>query len=135
MARLRGTIAVIVLIIASTPSFANETAIETIAYEASGEDLLGQVAVACVIRNRAEKQNKTIEQICKAPYQFSCWNPKTKLNKRTKLEIEKARLAWQLSESFLFSATHYHALNCNPYWSKSLTYLCTIGNHKFYQQS
>ena len=47
----------------------------TIYGEARGESIEGQIAVACVIRNRVNSQNKTYTEICQAPFQFSCWNP------------------------------------------------------------
>jgi spore germination cell wall hydrolase CwlJ-like protein len=124
------TIATVIL--TATICFASEIAIKTIAYEASGEELIGQIAVACVIRNRAEKKHLTFEQVCKQPYQFSCWDKSAQLRKRTDRELANARLAWELSEHFSFPATHYHTIHCNPYWAKSLTEITTLGAHKFY---
>src|SRR5665213_1243171 len=49
-----------------------ETLALTIYGEGRGESIEGQIAIACVIRNRAV--NKTIKEICLAPFQFSCWN-------------------------------------------------------------
>jgi len=42
--------------------------------EARGEPIQGIIAVGCVIRNRCKKENKTYNEICLAPEQFSCWN-------------------------------------------------------------
>lgn len=45
--------------------------------ECRGEPFSGQVAVAWVIRRRAESPSwwgHGIEGVCKAPKQFSCWN-------------------------------------------------------------
>lgn len=50
-----------------------ETLVLTIYGEARGESIEGQIAVACVIRNRAGN-SKSIKEICLAPFQFSCWN-------------------------------------------------------------
>lgn len=41
--------------------------------EARGEPVEGQVAVAWVIKNRAAKRKQTIQKVCLAPWQFSCW--------------------------------------------------------------
>ena len=44
--------------------------------EAAGEPVVGQVAVAWVIKNRAARPGwwgKTIAGVCLAPSQFSCW--------------------------------------------------------------
>lgn len=46
----------------------------TIYGEARGEPIEGQIAVACVIRNRVNKRNKSYFEICTQPKQFSCWN-------------------------------------------------------------
>ena len=47
----------------------------TIYGEARGESILGQIAVGCVIRNRAIKNDESYQNICLKPKQFSCWNP------------------------------------------------------------
>ena len=50
---------------------------KTIWGEARGEGRNGQVAVAWVIRNRAEHggwYGNTIRSVCLHPFQFSCWN-------------------------------------------------------------
>lgn len=58
-----------------------ETAARTVWGEARGEPELGQVAVAWVIRNRAEWTppawwGDSIKTVCRKPFQFSCWNPR-----------------------------------------------------------
>lgn len=50
--------------------------VATLAGEAAGEPLAGQVAVACVIRNRATLGGwwgRTIAAVCLCRNQFSCW--------------------------------------------------------------
>ncbi|MBC8157732.1 MAG: cell wall hydrolase, partial [Alphaproteobacteria bacterium] len=47
--------------------------------EARGEDEIGKIAVAHVIKNRAKHPKwwgKTIMEVCLKPWQFSCWNKK-----------------------------------------------------------
>lgn len=41
--------------------------------EARGEPVDGQVAVAWVIKNRAARRRQTVQKVCLAPWQFSCW--------------------------------------------------------------
>lgn len=41
--------------------------------EARGEPVEGQVAVAWVIKNRAASRRQTIQTVCLAKWQFSCW--------------------------------------------------------------
>lgn len=51
--------------------------------EARGEGRAGLVAVASVIRNRAENPGwwgRSITGVCLKPWQFSCWNPGTDPN-------------------------------------------------------
>jgi N-acetylmuramoyl-L-alanine amidase len=51
--------------------------IRTVIGEARGERPIGQAAVAHVILNRAATPawwGKTITEVCRHPYQFSCWN-------------------------------------------------------------
>jgi N-acetylmuramoyl-L-alanine amidase len=45
----------------------------TVWAEGRGLKLLGRVAIACVIRNRAIRRNQTPKQVCLARLQFSCW--------------------------------------------------------------
>lgn len=48
----------------------------TLAGEASGEPLNGQVAVACSIRNRAQRPRwwgDSIASVCLCRWQYSCW--------------------------------------------------------------
>ncbi len=46
----------------------------TVFLEAEGEPDKGKLAVAWVMRNRADRKNLPIRDICLAPWQFSCWN-------------------------------------------------------------
>lgn len=46
----------------------------TLIGEARGEPIEGVVAVANVVRNRANTWKKSISEICLQPKQFSCWN-------------------------------------------------------------
>lgn len=43
--------------------------------EARGEPIEGQIAVACVIRNRVQtgRWGASYAKVCLAPWQFSCW--------------------------------------------------------------
>ena len=110
----------------------------TIALEARGESLEGQMAAAEVIRNRANKAHSTFETVCLAPYQFSCWNgrktPKMAQKEVSGQAYQRAFRAWTESESSNLTngATHYHALSVRPYWIGKRKGI-TIGNHRFYR--
>ena len=129
----------ILLLCLTAPAGANdEVAIRTIAYEASGEPLDGQVAVACVIRNRAHERGQTVEEVCFAPHQFSCWRDgkPTQSRKLTEKELETAATAWELSKDRPFPANLYHAKGVTPYWAyaPSVKKLCAVGSHVFYKE-
>lgn len=54
-----------------------DVATRTLDGEARGEPRLGQQAVAWVIRNRVDLPSwwgKTVSEVCKHRFQFSCWN-------------------------------------------------------------
>ena len=56
-----------------------DAAVRTVYGEARGEPFEGQIAVAWVIRNRAQWHppawwGHTVERVCYHPYQFSCHN-------------------------------------------------------------
>jgi len=112
------------------------TAYKTIAYEASGEELLGQVMVAKVIQNRMVERNKTADEVCLQPWQFSCWNDGVQLKERTTKELNTAKKAWTIAKGINSQVNLYHHKNISPYWSKAknVYYIETIGNHKFYYE-
>lgn len=122
---------------------ANETAIQTIMGEASGESLQGQIAVAEVIRNRAEFRNQTIEQVCLAPRQFSFWNDKAKayawLRKYgTGRAYQRASRAWYESEETQLTRgadLYYNPKTCKPRWNFALTLpRGQFGSHVFLKE-
>lgn len=52
----------------------------TLLGEAAGEPVESQIAVACVVRNRVDRQGrwgKTFRDVCLMPAQFSCWSGTT----------------------------------------------------------
>ncbi len=118
--------------------------------EARGEidkiGILGLQAVGLVIRNRLYAGNfgETLEQVCKKPYQFSCWNPgdpNLKLLEDPKtLEDKTFQVCTDVShtllrhriQDFTRGATHYHAKGIAPYWTKDMTMTLLLGDHQFY---
>lgn len=111
--------------------------VKNIYYEARGEPILGQEAVALVTINRAKSTAFKTSNICDtvyAKYQFS-WT----LNKKLKVTDNDA---WKRAEEIAykvlsgntslknFNATHFHAIYVNPGWGK--TKKAKIGKHIFY---
>lgn len=112
----------------------------TLILEAGGEkDPRAMAAVAEVIMNRAKAKNKTAEQICLAPLQFSCWNKKDisvtirKAQKHPKWAEAMRIVSSSSSTSHTRGADHYHTLKVNPSWAKKLKKTTVIGNHIFYR--
>ena len=120
-------------------AWASDTvAIQTIILESQGESMAGQVAVGEVIRNRAKRGDLSVDSVCLAYRQFSCWNDgkqaKKALSKASGETWQRASKAWAESEesNLTNGATHYHARKVHPYWvgrHKGIR----IGNHVFYR--
>ena len=118
----------------------------TIYGEARGEGSDGMLAVGHVIHNRAQRGGwwgSTIEQVCKHPYQFSCWNENDP-NREKLLAIdandEAARECLWAALSVVqgkhqdntSGSCHYHAASIMPDWAENKISIGQIGNHLFY---
>lgn len=137
-----------------------ETDIDTLARtvwgEARNEGYQGMQAVANVCINRFRlraagkgypsfgKKGATIAQICRAPYQFSCWNANDpnlpKMNAVTNKDVN-FRMALQVAEAAVKGSLpditggsdHYHTTAIKPSWSAGQVPVTIIGTHKFYR--
>ena len=128
-----------------------DTLARTIYGEARGESISGMEAVASVVLNRLALSKKkgrywwgnTIKDICRYPYQFSCWNK----NDANYALIQKVsdtdiifcicnRIAGRaisgLLEDSSSHATHYHTKSTNPSWARGKIPCAEIGHHLFY---
>jgi N-acetylmuramoyl-L-alanine amidase len=114
--------------------------------EARGEGRTGIDAVAAVVVNRLRRPRRfgaTIEEICRKPFQFSCWNendpnlPKLLAvgpdNRELAvcLEVAKAAVEGRLADP-TGGADHYHHRSVQPAWSAGRTPSAIIGNHLFF---
>lgn len=120
--------------------------------EARGEDTIGKIAVASVIKERVMKggwYGKGWHEVILKPKQFSCFL--TGDRNFTKLfemagdfdrSLQKSRA---LQECYVIAkgiidgsippnveATHYHTLNSDPKWDDKMTKVATIGHHEFF---
>ena len=114
----------------------NPVPIQTICYEARGESLKGQWAVASVIRQRAEERNKPFKAICLQPRQFSCFNTPKRQKLRLKA-LTRAYGTWLVSGFARLDANlYYNPAKCSPYWAKipRVKEVGIIGNHKFMKE-
>ena len=116
-------------------------------FEARGESVKGQAAVAQVILNRV--RNPTYPKtICGVVYQnedwrnrcqfsFACDNIRDRVNSKQNWKIaHEVALAVTAGKIWLpevGSATHYHAIYVRPKWAKTMVKVGRIGWHIFYR--
>ena len=115
-------------------------------YEARGEEMDGQIAVAQVVLNRARSKkwpdticgvvNQGVQRGEKCQFSFACYSnlsaPSGDVWEQAKLVAEQAVTgqAW-LRE--LVEATYYHTTAVQPVWRTELDRIATIGTHIFYR--
>ena len=123
-------------------------------FEARGEPMVGQVAVAQVVMTRVEDErfpNTVCDVVKQGQYykwnpeipirnkcHFSFWcdgKPETIKDKEAYLwaeEVARATMAGVLYDTTQ-GATHYHAYWVLPAWSKKFTQTVRINDHIFYR--
>jgi len=119
---------------------------EAIYYEARGESIEGQIAVAEVIMNRVDsrhypdsvcgvvKQGENRRNSCQFSYRCDGEPERMSEDKAARRARDVAVLLMKGERRDLTeSATHYHATYVNPYWAKTLTRTATHGTHVFYR--
>ena len=128
-----------------------EVMAKTLYGEARGESVAGIEAVANVILNRVKYAmqkgsfwcGNTITEVCHKPFQFSCWNEQDvnfPLLKKDLLKDPVYQICYRIARRAIAGclkdntrgATHYHALYCNPSWSRCAVPCAQIGGHLFY---
>ena len=116
-------------------------------FEARGESLKGQAAVAQVILNRV--RNPTYpDTVCGVVYQNKGWRNRCQFSFacdripdlvlapwhwKTAKEIAMAVTAGKIWLEEVGSATHYHATYVRPGWARSMKRMGKIGLHVFYR--
>lgn len=129
----------------------------TIWGEARGEGFAGQVAVGWAIRNRVEADlgndgkpdwwGEGYVGVCKAPWQFSCWNKNDPNSAylRGEKPIPAAQYMQCREAAVLVieakqpdptgGATHYYATTMPkpPAWASKAKRTCKIGRHIFFK--
>lgn len=117
-------------------------------FEARGETIIGQNAVAQVTMNRAGRNPSKVCAVVTKHKQFSWTN--NALGKVYGVMYIKGAYApknikaWWLAEKvaalvlvgelkdFTGGATYYHTKTVHPYWDKAMKVAIVIGHHKFY---
>lgn len=113
----------------------------TLILEAGGESHnYSMVAVYEVIRNRAQRRNRSMRDVILARRQFSCWNDISNRDRlfrhaqaHPKYHIAQRIVQEKTDTNITRGATHYHAVYVSPYWRTSYTETITIQNHIFYR--
>ncbi len=119
---------------------------EALYFEARGENLVGQVAVAEVILNRVDSKsypNSVCGVIQQGQYQrnacqfsFICDGKVEHIGDQGSFE-ELGKVAWVMLQGkpriLTGKATHYHSASVLPRWAKRLVRTARIGNHIFYR--
>ncbi|MEP3113849.1 MAG: cell wall hydrolase [Nisaea sp.] len=116
-------------------------------FEARGEPVAGQAAVAQVVLNRVKApaypsticgvvyQNKKWRNRCQ--FSFACDGIRDKVtDKKSYAKAAKVAKSVTRGKSWsrvVGSSTHYHATYVNPRWAKKMKRLTKIGRHIFYQ--
>jgi spore germination cell wall hydrolase CwlJ-like protein len=123
-----------------------DIAARTVWGEARGEPLDGKLAVAWVIRNRAEKGGwfgEGLAGVSMKPWQFSVWN-KNDVNREKLLELKKDSRGYQQALAVVarslvtpddptHGANHYHTKDIFPHWAEDADAVLNVGNHLFYR--
>lgn len=111
---------------------------QVIYFEAAHEPANGLKAVAATVFHRT-KSSQYPSSICKVvyqPYQYS-WTAIAENRHRTPpakyVEMAKTFLTTRETIEAEFPVTHFHHRSMVPSWARTLTYMFTIGQHKFYQ--
>lgn len=120
---------------------------EGVYFEARGESVKGQAAVAQVILNRVRNpaypkticgvvyQNEDWTNACQ--FSFACDNIADKVSEpeywKTATDIAMAVTAGKIWLPEVGSSTHYHALYVRPDWARTMKKVGRIGLHVFYR--
>lgn len=120
---------------------------EGIYFEARGESVKGQAAVAQVILNRVRNpaypnsvcgvvyQNRTWRNRCQ--FSFACDGIRDRIASRQHYEVAhevaQAVSAGKIYLTEVGSATHYHATYVRPRWARAMEKMNKIGLHIFYR--
>jgi spore germination cell wall hydrolase CwlJ-like protein len=108
-------------------------------FEARGEPIDGQMAVAEVVMNRVEDERYP-DTVCAVVYDRSSFSftQDSKPDRLPKKSTEAKRRAMQVASNVLhgsrvgITSTHYHTVSVDPFWSSHYDYDGIIGHHMFY---
>ncbi|WP_234984194.1 cell wall hydrolase [Roseivivax jejudonensis] len=114
---------------------------EALYFEARGESLRGQFAVAEVILNRVDSPRYpdsvcgVVNQTCQ--FSYTCDGlPETMHEARAKTQVGKVAglMLEGAPRELTDGATHYHTVAVSPRWANAFPMTAQIGVHRFYRQ-
>ena len=118
-------------------------------FEARGESVIGQFAVAEVIVNRANS-SKFPDTVCgvvnqganknryKCQFTFMCDGLLERIDDKASYARAgkiASMILWDVKINLTNGALYYHAKSVNPSWAKKLVRTGIIGDHKFYSDN
>ena len=114
---------------------------EALYYEARGEGVRGEEAVAEVILQRAHSSShpKSVCDVVHQPYQFSYLTDGSKKHKpdpavwQATTELAARILKGDVVTSMTRKATYYHTVEVLPDWASTMVMTARIGDHIFYR--
>lgn len=121
---------------------------EALYFEARGESLQGQVAVAEVILNRVDR-DEFPSSVCRVvrqgmsgglyacQFSYNCDGKPEDIADRNTYEMLAhiaRRMLDGLPRELTHGATHYHATHVRPRWSRRFDLTAEIGEHAFYRE-
>lgn len=104
-------------------------------------------ALAAMVMNRVEAKlqpwGNSVESVCRAPFQFPCWNPRFSDHGRLNVDPEDLRLAIcrriaaravsGVLPDPTCGATHYHGDDVQPSWAMTHVPVAEVGGLLFYR--
>ena len=113
---------------------------KNIYYEARGEPVEGQVAVAHVTMNRVDEEHWP-DDICSVVYESKQFSWTFKVKNQTPRDLKSWKTAVTIARDVMIGNTtdptlgaqFYHAGYVNPTWNKEMEVSKVIGSHIFYK--
>lgn len=112
---------------------------QTLYFEANGESYEGLQAVAATVFNRMrdDAYPNTVCGVVYQPYQYSWTSNRIRWSRRpphTFVRAAEEFIHQRVRLRVMFPVTHFHHVAVTPAWSKTLTPIMTVGQHRFYGQ-
>lgn len=123
--------------VATKPAQAIVCLAQNLYFEAANEPHEALAAVAATVFNRMSSRvyPASVCEVVYQPYQYSWTLDRQNWNKRPPASFMTLAREFMQSRDILteeYPVTHFHRVDVQPAWSHTLTYVATLGQHKFY---